>query len=153
MLLKPGSLSVLRLSCLLLFVLAVLQRATFVSGQRSAQSPVHPGGSSSADDNGTDLELEYVDDPIPASTRAFWMRRAVASLSELSSPCPFAAFGTVVVNHTASEHGELVCIGANAVFQDGNPTLHGEFLCLFWGLLLWEVSPFWGQHSTNPYRR
>lgn len=40
-------------------------------------------------------------------TRAHWMRQANEALSEISgSPCPFAAFGTVIVNHTASDTGE-----------------------------------------------
>jgi hypothetical protein len=107
----------LHMTCLF-FLFAILQHPTSVSGAR-AQSPVHPGSSES--------DTEAVD-TIPESTRAFWMRRAIASLSELGSPCPFAAFGTVIVNHTVSEEGELVCIGANAVMKDGNPTLHGKSL-------------------------
>jgi hypothetical protein len=55
------------------------------------------------------------------------MRRAIQALSDISSPCAFAAFGAAIVNHTASERGELVCIGANAVMKDGNPTLHGKY--------------------------
>lgn len=62
---------------------------------------------------------------IPHSTRAHWMRRANAALADLGSPCPFAAFGSVIVNHTAPGLGELVCIGANANSKTGNPTLHG----------------------------
>lgn len=54
------------------------------------------------------------------------MRQANGVLAELSSPCPFAAFGTVIVNHTGTKGlGNLVCIGVNSVFQIGNPTLHG----------------------------
>lgn len=69
------------------------------------------------------------------------MRRAVAALADLNdgNPCPFGAFGAVIVNHSAVETGrggmgdfqlglELgkeVCIGANSVVRDGNPTLHG----------------------------
>ncbi|KAI5269766.1 hypothetical protein E4T47_06806 [Aureobasidium subglaciale] len=34
---------------------------------------------------------------IPYSTRVHWMRRANEALSLLSSPCPFAAFGTVIL--------------------------------------------------------
>jgi hypothetical protein len=65
-------------------------------------------------------------DYIPFSTRVYWMRRANGVLAELSSPCPFAAFGTVIVNHTDTKGlGNLVCIGVNSVFQIGNPTLHG----------------------------
>lgn len=67
---------------------------------------------------------------IPFSTRAYWMRQANAALSQLVSPCPFGAFGTVIVNHTApgaDGMGELVCIGANNISVTGNPTLHGKF--------------------------
>lgn len=63
---------------------------------------------------------------IPLSTRIHWMRRANAALAELSSPCPFAAFGTAIVNHTAGGLGELVCIGINSGGLHGDPTLHGE---------------------------
>lgn len=63
---------------------------------------------------------------IPLSTRIHWMRRANAALAELSSPCPFAAFGTAIVNHTAGGLGELVCIGINSNSLHGDPTLHGE---------------------------
>ncbi|KAK0609173.1 hypothetical protein DIS24_g12433 [Lasiodiplodia hormozganensis] len=65
---------------------------------------------------------------IPFGTRAHWMRRARAALADLGSPCPFAAFGTAIVNHTATTAdglGELVCIGANANSKTGNPTMHG----------------------------
>lgn len=57
------------------------------------------------------------------------MRRAVSALAELESPCPFAAFGTVIVNHTDTStdpKGKLVCMGVNQNSQSGNPTLHGE---------------------------
>jgi hypothetical protein len=65
-------------------------------------------------------------DAIPFSTRAHWMRRANSVLAELSSPCPFAAFGSVVVNHTDTHGlGDLVCIGLNSMSEYGNPTLHG----------------------------
>ena len=82
-------------------------------------------------------------DPIPLTTREYWMRRAITALTDLNdgSPCPFAAFGCVIVNHSAVstgrggmgdaqlgvELGEQVCIGANAIVKEGNPTLHGEF--------------------------
>ena len=68
-------------------------------------------------------------DPIAYSTRAFWMRQANEALSLLSGPCPFAAFGTAIVNHTATTSdglGELICIGINENAKTGNPTLHGE---------------------------
>lgn len=64
---------------------------------------------------------------IPFAVRAYWMRRANQALSDLVSPCPFGAFGTVIVNHTdTSSMGELVCIGANNISATGNPTLHGK---------------------------
>jgi hypothetical protein len=67
---------------------------------------------------------------IPYSTRAYWMRRAISSLAELSpSPCPFAAFGTVIVNHTNNAGpGELVCTGINTHTLEGNPITDGEFI-------------------------
>jgi hypothetical protein len=75
------------------------------------------------------LTVALESDDIPLSTREHWMRRAIDALSELTdSPCPSQAFGAAIVNHTdttTSEHGELICIGANSVFKDGNPVLHG----------------------------
>lgn len=63
---------------------------------------------------------------IPFSTRAYWMRQANRALP---SACPFAAFGTVIVNHTdTSGVGELVCTGANSGSTTGNPTMHGTYL-------------------------
>ncbi|KIW06236.1 uncharacterized protein PV09_02710 [Verruconis gallopava] len=68
---------------------------------------------------------------VPYSTRVHWMRRANEALSELASPCPFAAFGSVIVNHTdTSGLGEEICIGANANSAEGNPTLHGEIAAI-----------------------
>lgn len=64
---------------------------------------------------------------IPFSTRAHWIRQANAALP---SPCPTSAFGTVIVNHTVPGLGELVCTGANAASQKGDPTLHGTRLPL-----------------------
>lgn len=62
---------------------------------------------------------------IPYSTRAYWMRQANLALN---APCPFAAFGAVIVNHTANSGlGELVCTGANSNSATGNPTLHGRW--------------------------
>lgn len=63
---------------------------------------------------------------IPLSTRNYWMRKANHALFEVTgSPCPFQAFGSVIVNHTAGGLGEIVCIGANDV-KSGNPTIHGR---------------------------
>ncbi|EQB50636.1 hypothetical protein CGLO_09892 [Colletotrichum gloeosporioides Cg-14] len=67
------------------------------------------------------------DDGVDASTRAYWMRQANLALP---NPCPFAAFGAVVVNHTAGGLGELVCTGANNNQGSGNPTLHGEMVAI-----------------------
>jgi hypothetical protein len=67
---------------------------------------------------------------IPPSTRAHWMR--VASSANLAiSPCPFAPYGTAVVNHTlslsdSSHLGDLICTGVNDNHHSANPTLHGE---------------------------
>ncbi|KAJ7123822.1 guanine deaminase [Mycena crocata] len=66
---------------------------------------------------------------VPFSTRAHWMRRVNTALSELASPCPFSAFSSVIVNHTAPGLGELVCVGVNND-QTGNPTLHGEIAAI-----------------------
>ncbi|KAH8927815.1 cytidine deaminase-like protein [Atractiella rhizophila] len=58
---------------------------------------------------------------IPYSTRVKYMRLANEALYEQSGPCPFAAYGTIIVNHTSDE---IVCQGAN--FRTGDPTIHGE---------------------------
>ncbi|KAJ5770108.1 guanine deaminase [Penicillium nucicola] len=62
---------------------------------------------------------------ITYQTRAHWMRLANEALNQIAeSPCPFAAFGTAIVNHTASDKGELVCLGVNENGKTGNPSLH-----------------------------
>jgi tRNA(Arg) A34 adenosine deaminase TadA len=58
-----------------------------------------------------------------------WMNRAIQALHELASPCPFSAFGTVIVDYSSTDEGELVCIGVNDVAH-GNPTLHGEIAAI-----------------------
>ncbi|KIJ43138.1 hypothetical protein M422DRAFT_60332 [Sphaerobolus stellatus SS14] len=63
---------------------------------------------------------------IPFSTRAHWMRQANIALG---APCPFAAFGSVIVNHTVPGLGELVCTGFNSR-SSGNPILHGEIAAI-----------------------
>ncbi|KAK6062666.1 cytidine and deoxycytidylate deaminase zinc-binding region [Seiridium cupressi] len=86
-------------------------------GRRSEQAPLSEPGLSI---NG-----------IPFSTRAYWMRKANEALFDvLDDPCPFAAFGTVIVNHTVDGLGELVCMGANSNSLTGNPTLHGEMAAI-----------------------
>lgn len=88
--------------------------ATFASGQ---QQPI--------------AESHLTINGIPFTTRAHWLRRANQALADLVSPCPFGAFGTAIVNHTAGDGlGELVCIGANSIGSTGNPTLHGEIAAI-----------------------
>ena len=69
---------------------------------------------------------------LPVSTREHWMRIA-SSANHAISPCPFAPFGTAIVNHTLSfsnltHLGELICMGVNDNGHSGNPTLHGEMV-------------------------
>lgn len=96
---------------------------TFTSGHLgSHQSPIIP-----------DPNLTI--NGIPPSTRAYWMRQANIALG---APCPFAAFGAVIVNHTANAGlGELVCSGANSNSKTGNPIMHGtSSIYLLDGLVL-----------------
>ncbi|KAJ2899482.1 hypothetical protein MKZ38_003039 [Zalerion maritima] len=68
---------------------------------------------------------------ISYSTRAYWMRMANEALyGVLGRPCPFAAFGTVIVNHTGDGLGDLVCMGANSNKITGNPSMHGEMAAI-----------------------
>jgi tRNA(Arg) A34 adenosine deaminase TadA len=69
---------------------------------------------------------------IAFSTRAHWIRQANAALPSLTNtPCPFAAFSTVIVNHTdPSPLGTLICMGANTNAITGNPTHHGEIAAI-----------------------
>jgi len=67
---------------------------------------------------------------LPSSTRKHWMR-AASSANLAISACPFAPYGTAVVNHTlslsnSSHLGELICTGVNDNHHTGNPILHGE---------------------------
>ncbi|KAG5926467.1 hypothetical protein E4U42_003288 [Claviceps africana] len=67
---------------------------------------------------------------IRLSTRHHWMRQANEALLHVrGTPCPFNAFGSVIVNHTAGGLGEMVCIGANDI-ASGNPTIHGEIAAI-----------------------
>ncbi|OQE16122.1 hypothetical protein PENSTE_c025G02600 [Penicillium steckii] len=63
-------------------------------------------------------------------SRANWMRLANSALEISGSPCPFAAFGTVIVNHTDSNPGKLICMGVNENSKTGNPSLHGEIAAI-----------------------
>jgi tRNA(Arg) A34 adenosine deaminase TadA len=67
-------------------------------------------------------------DPISSSTRAEYMQLAMSALeAQTGTRCPFAAFGAVIVDHTAEEGpGNVICTGVNSVRKDGNPTLHGK---------------------------
>ncbi|KAI8179219.1 hypothetical protein K4K51_003798 [Colletotrichum sp. SAR 10_75] len=58
---------------------------------------------------------------VPAAKRVEYMRKTNEALYRQSGPCPFAAFGSIIVNHTSDE---VVCEGAN--FRTGDPTIHGE---------------------------
>lgn len=64
---------------------------------------------------------------IPNYVRKYWMRQANEALLPLTgTTCPFAPFGTVIVNHTSSStYGDLICTGANSNAQSGNPVNHG----------------------------
>jgi hypothetical protein len=69
------------------------------------------------------------EDGVPFEIRAHWMRKANSALAELYSPCQFAAFGSVIVNHTdlsEGPYGKVVCYSVNQNAQTGNPTLHGK---------------------------
>ena len=103
----------------LVIILIGLCALLFPTLSTAKQSPVHSVGSGA--------EIDLGNDPVSPDIRAYWMRKAISALSDLQSPCPFAPFGAVIVNHTVTEpeEGELVCIGVNAVQKDGNPTLHG----------------------------
>lgn len=63
---------------------------------------------------------------ISFATRALWIRQANEAVKKVTyTPCPFAAFGTVIVNHSKPDPGELVCTGGNLGSHTGNPSLHG----------------------------
>lgn len=81
--------------------------------------------------SGTYTASNHEKDWLSRETREHWMRYALGALDTLlATPCPFAAFGTVIVNHTRhDELGDLVCIGANNIMT-GNPTLHGEIAAI-----------------------
>ena len=88
----------------------------------SLKTPQHPISSPTLTVNG-----------ISPSTRTHWMRTANNALTASGSSCPFAAFGTAIVNHTSSDTdslGELICTGVNQNSLAGNPTLHGEMVAI-----------------------
>ncbi|KAI3543737.1 cytidine and deoxycytidylate deaminase zinc-binding region [Colletotrichum filicis] len=68
--------------------------------------------------------VEYMQKVEPRTRRSSGKadRKCLFSMSVSSTvSCPFAAFGTIIVNHTSDE---VVCEGAN--FRTGDPTIHGE---------------------------
>ena len=80
-------------------------------------------------DNQHQTQQRLSEDGVPFEIRAYWMRKANSALAELYSPCLFAAFGSVIVNHTdlsEGPYGKVVCYSVNQNAQTGNPTLHGK---------------------------
>ncbi|EME49355.1 hypothetical protein DOTSEDRAFT_117253, partial [Dothistroma septosporum NZE10] len=79
---------------------------------------------------------------IPREIRDHWMKQAIETLA---SPCAFATFGSVIVNHTRDDDlGDLICTGANDI-ATGNPTLHGEIAAINnCSAVLTEPSGRWG---------
>ncbi|PQE22240.1 cytidine and deoxycytidylate deaminase zinc-binding region protein [Rutstroemia sp. NJR-2017a WRK4] len=74
----------------------------------------------------SDIESDMYD------IHAYWMRRAI-DLAHETSPCPFAPFATIIVNHSdtsLSPHGNMICTGMNQIADTGNPILHGEISAL-----------------------
>ncbi|KAL4885803.1 cytidine deaminase-like protein [Aspergillus karnatakaensis] len=68
---------------------------------------------------------------IPKSTREYWMRQTQQALLDSPSPCPFAAFATVIVNHTGDNGlGDLICTGVNSGTRTGTQILHGEIAAI-----------------------
>jgi hypothetical protein len=57
----------------------------------------------------------------PPMKRARYMRKTNQALYAHSGPCPFAAFGAIIVNHTSDF---IACEGAG--FRTGDPTLYEE---------------------------
>jgi hypothetical protein len=132
--------------------LPLLILTTIPAVSLSSPSPSPPSNPPSSEDL----------DPIPLPIRQHWMRYTLSSLLDLTNtPCPHAAFGAAIVNHTAITWatedrdatqqgmgmGKLVCVGVNSVRRDGNPVLHGEFVfslrfVFFIGVVvrLWWVS-------------
>ncbi|CRK28731.1 hypothetical protein BN1708_004714 [Verticillium longisporum] len=73
------------------------------------------------------VELSQSQKQINQDIRQYWIRQANEALS---SPCPFAPFGTVIVNHTVDGRGNIVCTGKNTSHQSGNPMMHGEMAAI-----------------------
>jgi tRNA(Arg) A34 adenosine deaminase TadA len=102
-------------------VFSGLAAATLAASHSHEHEPQHQHGQAVLSEDSS---------PITLGDREQWMRVAVQALHDLVSPCPFSAFGAAIVNHTSSSHGDLICIGANTIADDGNPTLHGEIAAI-----------------------
>ncbi|PQE12078.1 cytidine and deoxycytidylate deaminase zinc-binding region protein [Rutstroemia sp. NJR-2017a BVV2] len=66
-------------------------------------------------------------------TLAFQRQTPTLTPSFRTSPCPFAPFATIIVNHSdtsLSPHGKMICTGMNQIAETGNPILHGEISAL-----------------------
>ncbi|KAI4788367.1 hypothetical protein E4T44_13485 [Aureobasidium sp. EXF-8845] len=106
-----------------MYILAVLCSLALVRTASAQQDAAHHSVLS----NQAPLQGSQTSDTSP---NAHWM--LVASSANLAiSPCPFAPYGTAVVNHTlslsnSSHFGELICTGVNDNHHSANPTLHGE---------------------------
>lgn len=111
---------------LLLMILALANKYSYYPFSSEARSRQHSRPRQPAHTSRNN-EATYGAHNTSFETRVHWMRRAISALPELTtSPCPFGAFGSAIVNHTAeSAMGELVCIGVNSVKAEGNPILHG----------------------------
>ncbi|KFA79705.1 hypothetical protein S40288_11695 [Stachybotrys chartarum IBT 40288] len=87
---------------------------------------------------------------VPYAKRVEYMRKTNEALFRQSGPCPFAAYGTIIVNHTSDE---VVCEGAN--FRTGDPTIHGEISAINactakfteMGMTATQIFAAWGQLS------
>ncbi|KAM0706455.1 hypothetical protein Q7P35_005782 [Cladosporium inversicolor] len=90
----------------------------------------HSHGQEHQHHHGQAILAEEPTTSITTAIREQWMRVAIQALQDLASPCPFSAFGAAIVNHTSSSPGQLICIGANTIADDGNPTLHGEIAAI-----------------------
>jgi hypothetical protein len=107
--------------------MSVRSLLVFLVALPSALTHQHHAGLHRRSEQAPLSEPELAINGIPFSTRAHWMRVANEALFDvLDTPCPFAAFGTAIVNHTVAGLGELVCVGANSNKVTGNPALHGK---------------------------
>ncbi|EEH07036.1 conserved hypothetical protein [Histoplasma capsulatum G186AR] len=64
---------------------------------------------------------------IPFATRAYWMRKANKALPDLGSPCPWAAFGSVVTKERRGRVNKTWEIAAITNCTDILTNKHGRF--------------------------